>query len=121
MQEFGGYLELFKMKILNKELKKRFERNLNVFQITLKEVEQKKEVVELSFPESVVIKLNGKIDYKESLKNLKEVIKSLKKRLTIPKAKDSGIIKEREIKLEKHLEKLRNIREKRKQELKEKK
>lgn len=95
-------------------LRNKLKENLNIYQITIQELKEEKELHELSFPETIDYNLNFKIDYQQSLRDLKIVIKNIKKYLGRCKAKDSGLILERKIKLEKHLQKLRKLREKRK-------
>lgn len=100
----------------SEDVKKRFKKNLNIYKITLKELEQKKRFQELSYPESIGYDKNNRINYKQSIGELKVVIRSLKQHLGIiqTKTKDSGIIKERRKKLDIHLKKLRELRKKRK-------
>ena len=99
---------------MSKGLRNRLKENLSIYQITIKELEEEKELYELSFPETVDFNLNFKINYQQSLRDLKIVIKKIKKHLGMFRAKDSGLILERKIKLEKQLQKLRKLREKRK-------
>ena len=99
--------------IRNKERRERFKKNLNIYQITLKEIKEKKKFHELSYPESIGYGKNNRINYKQSIGELEVAIRSLKKHLGMVKVKDSGIIEKRKEKLEKHLKKLRSLRNKR--------
>ncbi len=95
----------------------RLEKNLEIYNITIKELKENKKFNELEYPEcieSVYTEGGIRFDKKKNINRLNLVIKSIKSKIPSNRAKDSGIIKERKDKLEIHLKKLRKLREDRK-------
>lgn len=99
-----------KRKEMSQGLKDRLKRNKKIFEITLNELEQEKSIGELSYPESVETNMQFKINYKSSIKQIKDSLKRIKKILGLSRAKDSGLIKERKSLLKKHLIILKRLR-----------
>ncbi len=97
-------------RVMSQGLRDRLKRNYKIFEITLSELEQKKSIVKLSYPECIEIDMRFGINYKNSIKQLKDVLKRIKRILGLSKAKDTGLIKERKEKLKEHLNILKKLR-----------
>lgn len=95
---------------MSQGLRDRLVRNKKIYEITLIELKQKKHIGELSYPESVEINMRFIINYRNSIKQIKDSLKRIRKILGLSRAKDSGLIKERKKKLKEHLNILKKLR-----------
>ncbi len=96
---------------MSQGLKDRLKRNKGIYEITLNELEQKKNIGELSYPESVETNMQFKINYRNSIRQMKDSLKRIRKILKLSPAKDSGLIRKRKKLLDEHLINLRKVRE----------